>query len=44
MAYDPALAGDDALSRWITGRYSTNVDEDWRQVEANLQQAYRALS
>jgi len=27
----------------ITGRYSTDVMGDWRQVEAYLQQAYRAV-
>lgn len=27
----------------ITGRYSTNVPEDWRQVETYLQQAYQAV-
>lgn len=27
----------------ITGRYSTDVEEDWRQVEAYLQQAYQAI-
>lgn len=28
----------------ITGRYSTDVENDWRQVESYLQQAYRALA
>jgi hypothetical protein len=28
----------------ITGRYSTDVEADWKQVEANLQQAYRAIN
>jgi len=27
----------------ITGRYSTDVGGDWRQVESHLQQAYRAV-
>jgi hypothetical protein len=27
----------------ITGRYSTDVSDDWRKVESYLQQAYRAL-
>lgn len=27
----------------ITGRYSTNVNDDWRQVESYLQQAYYAV-
>jgi hypothetical protein len=27
----------------ITGRYSTDVDGDWRQVESYLQQAYHAV-
>ena len=28
----------------ITGRYSPNVENDWREVESYLQQAYRAVS
>jgi len=27
----------------ITGRYSTDVEDDWRQVETYLQQAYQAV-
>jgi head-tail adaptor len=27
----------------ITGRYSTDVENDWRQVESYLQQAYQAV-
>jgi hypothetical protein len=27
----------------ITGRYSTDVNDDWRQVESYLQQAYNAV-
>jgi hypothetical protein len=28
----------------ITGKYSTDVPADWRQIEAYLQQAYREIS
>jgi hypothetical protein len=28
----------------ITGGYSTDVEDDWRQVEESLRQAYRALA
>jgi len=27
----------------ITGRYSTDVDDDWRKIESYLQQAYQAV-
>jgi hypothetical protein len=28
----------------ITGRYSSNIENDWREVEAYLQQAYQAVA